>query len=442
MELEDLKMRKMEEKLIKEKGLGLITATFFLAGTMAGSGVLALPLAMVGTGPAELGVLLFFALNAAFVGIKLGQCWVILEERYPEYREQVRDPYPTIAEKAGGKIGRALAVGCINVCLYGAGCVFLVLISSFVSSIFREMHVELSLGWWMVIVAGCLIPPCWLGTPNDFWPLAIGALLTTVAACVMVIVKLAIDVPDPNTCFHGVEKLGEHSSPTFAGIAGAFSSTMFAFAGAPNFPTIQSDMKDRRQFTTCVLIAMAVLFCIYSPMAGVGYWLLGDAVSSNVVNDMCDGPVKIAIEVLLLLHLVSAFPIVVNPSNQFFEGLLKIPKEFNIKRVLFRTLVILFLLFIAESLPDFGSILDLVGGATVTPLTFIFPPFFYMRLIDMSTHEKAWTQRKISRLERFYCWFVIIVGLVGGVTSTYNAIVNIVSTNFKYPCYIHECLSH
>jgi hypothetical protein len=32
---------------------------------------------------------------------------------------------------------------------------------------------------------------------------------------------------------------------------------MFAFAGATSFPTIQSDMKDRRQFFTAVLIAMA-----------------------------------------------------------------------------------------------------------------------------------------------------------------------------------------
>ncbi len=37
----------------------------------------------------------------------------------------------------------------------------------------------------------------------------------------------------------------------------AFSTTMFAFAGATSFPTIQSDMRDRRQFFTAVLIAMA-----------------------------------------------------------------------------------------------------------------------------------------------------------------------------------------
>ena len=51
------------------------------------------------------------------------------------------------------------------------------------------------------------------------------------------------------------------------------------------------------------------------------------------------------------------------------------------------------LLFIAETVPSFGSILDLVGGSTVTLLTFIFPPYFYMRLCDSSTDNRDWTPR-------------------------------------------------
>jgi hypothetical protein len=31
---------------------------------------------------------------------------------------------------------------------------------------------------------------------------------------------------------------------------------MFAFAGVPSIPTIQADMKDRRQFFTAVLLAI------------------------------------------------------------------------------------------------------------------------------------------------------------------------------------------
>jgi hypothetical protein len=37
-------------------------------------------------------------------------------------------------------------------------------------------------------------------------------------------------------------------------------------------------------------------------------------------------------------------------------------------------------LFIAESIPHFGSILSLVGGLTTTLLSYVFPCLFYMKL--------------------------------------------------------------
>ena len=51
------------------------------------------------------------------------------------------------------------------------------------------------------------------------------------------------------------------------------------------------------------------------------------------------------------------------------------------------------LLFVAETIPSFGNILDLVGASTVTLLTFVMPPYFYMRLCDSSTDNKDWTER-------------------------------------------------
>ena len=51
------------------------------------------------------------------------------------------------------------------------------------------------------------------------------------------------------------------------------------------------------------------------------------------------------------------------------------------------------LLFIAETVPSFGAILDLIGASTVTLLTFIFPPYFYMRLADASLDKKEWLDR-------------------------------------------------
>ena len=72
---------------------------------------------MVNTGPAGLALIIYFTLNGAFVGTRLGLCWLLVEERYviiiiiiiiilnirfPEFKTtKCRDPYPTIAEKAG-----------------------------------------------------------------------------------------------------------------------------------------------------------------------------------------------------------------------------------------------------------------------------------------------------------------------------------------------------
>ena len=71
-------------------GLNVPMAVILLAGEMAGMGVLALPHAMIGTGPAGFGLILYFTLNAIFVGQRLGHCWVMVERMWPEFREEVR----------------------------------------------------------------------------------------------------------------------------------------------------------------------------------------------------------------------------------------------------------------------------------------------------------------------------------------------------------------
>ena len=53
------------------------------------------------------------------------------------------------------------------------------------------------------------------------------------------------------------------------------------------------------------------------------------------------------------------------------------------QRATLRLALLLAALFIAESVPSFGKILNLVGGSTVSLMTFILPPVFYMRLMEL-----------------------------------------------------------
>ena len=255
--------------LLTEKagaGLGVLSAAVLLAGEMAGSGVLALPNAMIGTG-GIFGIVLIigFTVNALYSGTRLGLCWVMLEERYEEFRGEVRDPYPAIAHKAVGAwaryIGkvsgvmnmfccRIVSVLSITLTLYGGGCVFIVLISQLLGSLLEAAGLHLSLCVWMVIVAVILIPLTWMGTPKDFWGIAVFALVSTMFACLLIVINCVI------TGLHIPSEDKNFPPPSVTGSFEAFSSIMFAYAGASTFPTIQADMRDRGKFIYAAILAI------------------------------------------------------------------------------------------------------------------------------------------------------------------------------------------
>merc|ERR1719430_713277 len=116
---------------------------------------------------------------------------------------------------------------------------------------------------------------------------------------------------------------------------------------------------------------------------------------------------------MLLVHLISAYPMFMNPPNQFMENLLGIIPSFNVKRTVFRSLVTAVLLFVAESLPSFSGILQLISSIFVTCLTFVFPPLFYIILVNKSKDNKEWQQRSLSWVEKILCFQAIIVGIFG-----------------------------
>ena len=69
----------------------------------------------------------------------------------------------------------------------------------------------------------------------------------------------------------------------------------------------------------------AVLFLIYFPTATVSYFTLGDCVQESMLNSLSEGTLKDVAQALILLHLIAATPICLNPPNQWLESLFNIP---------------------------------------------------------------------------------------------------------------------
>ena len=71
-------------------------------------------------------------------------------------------------------INRVVSMVAIALTLYGGCCVFIVLISQLLGSLVAAAGLHLTLCSWMVIVATGLTPLTWMGTPKDFWGIAVG----------------------------------------------------------------------------------------------------------------------------------------------------------------------------------------------------------------------------------------------------------------------------
>jgi len=60
---------------------------------------------------------------------------------------------------------------------------------------------------------------------------------------------------------------------------------------------------------------ISVLFLIYLPIALAGYFAFGGEANSNIVLSISDGPIRVTVEVMLLLHLVCKYKLKVEACN-------------------------------------------------------------------------------------------------------------------------------
>ncbi|XP_048769154.1 uncharacterized protein LOC125675475 isoform X2 [Ostrea edulis] len=427
------------------KGLSIPFAAFFIVGEIAGSGVLALPKAIDNSGWIGLVLIVACALLSSYTGSILGQAWLIVQERYPEYKLHCPNPYPVLGEKTFGKTGRYVVSFSINFTLFGVSTVFLLLASENVHDLIKDWtETDVSFCIWLVILAAVICPLTWFGTPADFWPVAVGATVATALACVLLIINVAMDKGTYNPVLH--------SRTEFEQFFMAFGTIVFAFGGHPAFPTFQTDMRKPSDFKWAVLMGYIVVMLMYLPITTVSYFIYGKNVKDNILLMPNGGVINQIVEVMITVHLILGFLIVINPFCQELEHYARVPKHFTWKRCVFRSVVVAAILFVAESIPTFGAILSLVGGSTVTLLAYICPSLFYLKLksvrqedimiVNGNSKEDVALQAKenpglplwvkVMNIE------IILLGAVAGVASTYSAIKSIITSDFSKPCYMRE----
>ncbi|KAK4326153.1 hypothetical protein Pmani_003299 [Petrolisthes manimaculis] len=396
-----------------QSGLSVLLASFFLVAQVSGLGVLALPWAVAQTGWAGLGVVVASGVLVGVAAVHLGTSWIILEERWPQYQRACRKPYPAMALRSLGVVGWHIANVVQGVTLFGVSTVTILLSAQLLESILTTSLPQIGVCSWLLVCGVVLIPLSWLSSPKEFWPASVLALIATVAACVVVVVKILVEEGTPG-------KEAQHPAPTLYSFFLGFGTMLFSYGGAITFPTIQNDMRDRSKFPLAVVISFVALLVMYLPLAALGYQAFGSGVQVNILLSV-SGPVVTTVQVLMLVNTVFTFLMLINPLSQSLEEALNLPTAFGWRRCVTRTTLVLLGVLISLAVKNFGTVLNLMGSFAVPLLTFIFPPIFYIRLCDSGENDN-WPKRTVTMPHRVFLWSLVGVGAVSMVIATWVSI--------------------
>ncbi|KAI1706338.1 transmembrane amino acid transporter protein [Ditylenchus destructor] len=450
--------------LQKAKGLGWVVTGLFVVGDMAGGGLVALPTALLEFGFA---FGMFFAVFVSFLfcytAYVLGQCWCILQQRWPQHytRGHVHKPYPEIAGRALGPRMNSFVSGCVLVTQFGVAVVYLLLSSKNIHDFLKAFFAtDITFCVIVLIVACGLLPITLLKSPQDFWGAVVLAMFTTSIAVVLIILGAGLD--------YGV-CAPERRIPDFrfTNYFLALGTFIFSYGGHAVFPTIQHDMKKPHEFTKSSILAFTIIALMYAPVSIMGYLTYGDSLRDSIINSLQTKWIQQTVNMLITVHCILTLTIVFNPINQEAEEYFKVPHQFGLKRVFVRTGTLLAVVFVAETLPTFGPLLDFVGGSTMALLSIIFPCVFYLYLSvgERKANENAQhcpkngitTKKGLTDvqdepvtladiLERtdwvtlFVCTFITLFGIMGGAAATFSAVREMSYAHFVPPCYISAFL--
>ncbi|KAF2358541.1 Amino acid transporter transmembrane domain [Trinorchestia longiramus] len=414
---------------IDRPGMDVVTAVCYILALIGVMPIIALPAAISRSGYAGVGTAVVLLILICSTAMDLGECWVLAETFYPNIigHGSSRQPYPLLGEVIGGLKLRRLLTLMQDISLMGAAMPFLLLASESVQEVVAVVTsgtVDFSFCYWLLVLTLLLLPLVWLGAPADLKVVAwVGAGLV-VGVAVAVMTALALDLSSS----------GGHRPPLqwprWRALAYCYGAVAFQFDIHPVLLSVQSDMQNGRRMRVAVAAAFVCAGLLYTPVVGLAWVRWGSDVSHNLLNSLPSSPLLYGIMAAIVGQVLICLCLSTNTLFQDVEEWLGLPDAFGWRRVLCRTGLMLTLLFLCETLPHLGVVIELVGGLLLTPFIFILPPIFNIIL-------KARCLGITSTKDLVVGGVTVAVGVLGCMSSTWESIQQLLQHHtVPLPCYL------
>ncbi|KAK6037963.1 transmembrane amino acid transporter protein [Cooperia oncophora] len=375
------------------------TAAIFIVGDMMGGGMIALPIALVNAGLIPgITIIILGAIFTGYTGVQLGDNWTLMQKRWPEYKSHCRRPYPEMAYRAMGTKAKRIVAFCLCVTQFGICTVLMLLAANNFSNLLAAVGFAVNFCYVILLIGAVLWPFVMLKSPMDFWQGAVGAAASSTVAAILIVAGSIHDAP---VC----QQVVSYPEFSFHNLFLAYGTIAFAYGGHGAFPTIQHDMTKPFRFNRAVWASYIFILIVYIIVSSTGYAVYGDSMRNTVIPSLQIGWLSQLVNVMITVHVLPTVVIVFSPLAQQVEEWTGVPqRHFSAHRFAMRSLLLLGIIFTAESIPHFGVFLDLasfialkaqstvfvwaerVGGSTITLMTMLLPSVFYLFLF--ASHKK------------------------------------------------------
>ncbi|VDK86267.1 unnamed protein product [Onchocerca ochengi] len=424
------------------RGYNWLVASIIVVADLVGGGLVAMPAAFHDTGM-TIGCIFLVLIAIFFTSTAhlLSQAWSIMRNRWPVYKTHCRQPYPEIGMRSFGPKMRSFTVFCVNTTLFGVTTVYVILSSSIFHKVLVHFGIRIHFCLLLIILAILILPITFLKSPADFWVVLAISLLCTVIAAVLIAVGITQDYSlcKPTVVYKPASFYALYSLGTF----------VFAYSGHHVFPTIQHDMHEPKEFSKSVLLGFFWACCLYIPLSVYAYFVYGQSMQDSLIDSIQTTWIRHGADLAVAFHCVLTIILTINPINQQFEDIFHVPHKMCWQRIVVRTGLLAVIVFVALSIPNFGSIMDFFGSTTIPFTCIILPTLFGLSLKNQRYNEKT-KKWKIPTLKEIFertprhilIWFLFVnvLTIIASMISAVMAVRAMATIRFVPPCYVQPFL--
>jgi vesicular inhibitory amino acid transporter len=179
-------------------------------------------------------------------------------------------------------------------------------------------------------------------------------------------------------------------------------------------------MRRPEEFPAAITLSFKMMVAGYRTFSALCSYAFGSATQDNVLKNMAPSRLRDLAIVMVTAHVLFAFSIWLNPVFYLFEETLGIEIATGAQqtrtqvagRVVSRTLFVGFVFLVADAVPFFGDIMNIIGGGIGMGCILLLPLGSYLKL----------NREKLDNKVVVMIGVLMVFGVFIGVASTVQAV--------------------